>query len=265
MYLFSHYFHVNFQNHMMVVSSRYLVRKRNVNRDYCVKMYICKGKELPQNPFAKLHSCCSCCYTHQSFKAISQSSCHFCIGFYCCCEKNHLTTSSWVFCICKIGFSLHTQKARLHIDCWTLQHRLMLLALHTDHKICSNLCVSSKQASKQALSGVCVFFPPFVSCTNFPFCLLASSVVRLLLLLLLIFSFILLLLWVVGCISFCSLFCLKEFFVWCWCCSGLQLLVEGLCCLFVILFAFGELGVVLFSLCLSVVSSLNLLSLWSFL
>jgi hypothetical protein len=94
-----------------------------------------------------LHSCCSCCYTHQSFKAISQSSCHFCIGFYCCCEKNHLTTSSWVFCICKIGFSLHTQKARLHIDCWTLQHRLMLLALHTDHKICSNLCVSSKQAS----------------------------------------------------------------------------------------------------------------------
>jgi hypothetical protein len=35
--------------------------------------------------------------------------------------------------------------------------------------------------------------------------------------------------------------------------------------LFVILFAFGELGVVLFSLCLSVVSSLNLLSLWSFL
>jgi hypothetical protein len=38
-------------------------------------------------------------------------------------------------------------------------------------------------------------------------------------------------------------------------------LVEGFCCLFVILFAFGELGVVLLLLCLSVVSSLNLLSL----
>jgi len=54
---------------------------------------------------------------------------------------------------------------------------------------------------------------------------------------------------------------LEGIFVWCWCCSGLQLLVEGLCCLFVILFAFGELGVVLLLLCLSVVSSLNLLSL----
>ncbi len=161
-------------------------------------MYICKGKELPQNPFAKLHSWLLLLHTLVK-KAISQSSCHFCIGFCCSCEKNHLTISSWVFCICKIGFSLHTQKTRLDIDCWTLQARLMLLALHTDHKICSNLCVSSKQASKLFL--VCFFFPPFVSCTNFPFCLLARSVLKLLLLLL----------WVVGCISFCSLFCLKEF------------------------------------------------------
>lgn len=74
---------------------------------------------------------------------------------------------------------------------------------------------------------------------------------------------------VVGCGLYFFLFTLllEGIFVWCWCCSGLQLLVEGFCCLFVILFAFGELGVVLLLLCLSVVSSLNLLSLslWSFL
>ncbi len=130
--------------------------------------------------------------------AISQSSCHFCIGFLLLLWEESSHNKLLVFCICKIGFSLHTQKARLDIDCWTLQARLILLALHTDHKICSNLCVSSKQASKQALSGV-FFFPPFVSCTNFPFCLLARSVLKLLLLLL----------WIVVC----------SWFFFCCCCG----------------------------------------------
>ncbi len=128
-----------------------------------------------------------------------------------------------------------------------------------------------QQASKQASSFWCVFFStlcflhkfsllsPCKICTQTFVVAVVDCGLQLI--------FFLLLLWVVGCISFSSLFCLKEIFVWCWCCSGLQLLVEGLCCLFVILFAFGELGVVLLLLCLSVVSSLNLLSLslWSFL
>ncbi len=49
-----------------------------------------------------------------------------------------------------------------------------------------------------------------------------------------------------GLYFFLFIILLEGIFVWCWCCSGLQLLVEGVCCLFVILLAFGELGVVLF-------------------
>jgi len=120
------------------------------------------------------------------------------------------------------------QKARLDIDCWTLQVDTTL-ALHTDHKICSNLCVSSKLF----LVCVCVFFShplflaqifPFVSlqdlCSNFCCCCcgLWFAVV-------IFFCFFGCCcgLWVV--FSFLFPLLLEGILEWCWCCSGLQLLV----------------------------------------
>lgn len=122
-YLFSHYFHVNFQNHMMVVGSRYLVRKRkwsNINRDYCVKVYISKGNELPQNPFANcIFVALVVTYTSDKIKLSKLLPFLHWLLLLLWEESSH--NKLLVFCICKIGFSLHTQKARLDIDCWTLQ------------------------------------------------------------------------------------------------------------------------------------------------
>ncbi len=92
--------------------SRYVVRKRkwsNINRDYCVKVYICKGKELPQNPFANC-ILVALVVTHTSDKSNLSKLLPFLHYLLLLLREESSHNKLLIFYICKLWlFSPHTE------------------------------------------------------------------------------------------------------------------------------------------------------------